>query len=338
MNLRRSLWLVFALLSALLAGAAETNKMVLRAYPCQPGHMEFLAPEGTKIEGVLADTADKPSDELERVFQPAGISFPAGSYMYYHPAMSRLVMFNTVANHLLLGQILHDLAATPGQIEIDVAIVAFPTGDIEMLARKQARPNATSRQVVDLWAAGKGRLLGAQKVITRSGVNAQVQGLDEFMYPTEFTNAVLSSQASSNVAGQLCGPILPGNFETREVGSILNVTPTMGPDGYHIDVVMAPESSALVAPSNVVATTVNAIPEPPRFRTFRMTSTAVLESGATIAVAGTPSRTGDELVYLLIRADLLDAAGDSRSGPATNTVLRGIELQQDDQEALKAKP
>ena len=43
------------------------------------------------------------------------------------------------------------------------------------------------------------------------------------------------------------GPISePGTFQTRETGVILNVTPTVGPDGYTIDLVMAPEVAELV--------------------------------------------------------------------------------------------
>jgi general secretion pathway protein D len=40
--------------------------------------------------------------------------------------------------------------------------------------------------------------------------------------------------------------VTPGSFETRETGVILNVTPTVGPDGYTIDLVMVPEVSELV--------------------------------------------------------------------------------------------
>ena len=38
----------------------------------------------------------------------------------------------------------------------------------------------------------------------------------------------------------------PGSFETRETGVILNVTPTVGPDGYTIELVLAPEVADLV--------------------------------------------------------------------------------------------
>ena len=87
-------------------------------------------------------------------------------------------------------------------------------------------------------------LLSAPRVTTRSGVNAQIQVVKEIIYPTEFSVTQPSVDSEGNVT---MGPISePGTFETRETGVILNVTPTVGPDGYTIDLVMAPEVCELV--------------------------------------------------------------------------------------------
>jgi len=91
---------------------------------------------------------------------------------------------------------------------------------------------------------GNSDLLSAPRVTTRSGVNAQIQIVREIIYPTEFevTQPTVQSQ------GDLVTPptVTPGSFETREVGVILNVTPTVGPDGYTIDLTMVPEVAELV--------------------------------------------------------------------------------------------
>lgn len=87
-------------------------------------------------------------------------------------------------------------------------------------------------------------LLSAPRVTTKTGVNAQIQVVKEIIYPTEFevTQPTVQSQ------GDLVTPptVTPGSFETREVGVILNVTPTVGPDGYTIDLTMVPEVAELV--------------------------------------------------------------------------------------------
>lgn len=87
-------------------------------------------------------------------------------------------------------------------------------------------------------------LLSAPRVTTRSGVNAQIQVVKEIIYPTEFDLTQPTVDSDGNVT--MAPVVTPGGFETRETGVILNVTPTVGPDGYTIDLVMAPEVCELV--------------------------------------------------------------------------------------------
>jgi general secretion pathway protein D len=87
-------------------------------------------------------------------------------------------------------------------------------------------------------------LLSAPRVTTRSGVNAQIQVVKEIIYPTEFDVTQPTMNSDGNVT--MSPVVTPGTFQTRETGVILNVTPTVGPDGYTIDLVMAPEVAELV--------------------------------------------------------------------------------------------
>ena len=91
---------------------------------------------------------------------------------------------------------------------------------------------------------GGSDLLSAPRVTTRSGVNAQIQVVKEIIYPTEFDVTQPTMNTDGNVT--MSPVVTPGTFETRETGVILNVTPTVGPDGYTIDLVMAPEVAELV--------------------------------------------------------------------------------------------
>jgi len=91
---------------------------------------------------------------------------------------------------------------------------------------------------------GGSDLLSAPRVTTRSGVNAQIQVVKEIIYPTEFDVTQPTMNTDGNVT--MSPVVTPGMFETRETGVILNVTPTVGPDGYTIDLVMAPEVAELV--------------------------------------------------------------------------------------------
>lgn len=83
-------------------------------------------------------------------------------------------------------------------------------------------------------------LLSAPKVTTKSGSNAEIKVVKELIYPTEFEN--VPPEVSSGDAGIITpGYVTPASFETRDLGVVLNVTPTVGPDGYTIDLVMMPQ-------------------------------------------------------------------------------------------------
>jgi general secretion pathway protein D len=88
-------------------------------------------------------------------------------------------------------------------------------------------------------------LLSAPRVTTRSGVNAQIMVVREIQYPTDF-DASTTTLAGGLGLDAVTVVVTPTGFETRETGVILNVTPTVGPDGYTIDLAMVPEVSELV--------------------------------------------------------------------------------------------
>lgn len=91
---------------------------------------------------------------------------------------------------------------------------------------------------------GGSDLLSAPRVTARSEEPAMIQVVQEIIYPTEFTVTQPSVDGDGNVT---MGPISePGSFTTRATGVILSVTPTVGPDGYTIELVLAPEVCELI--------------------------------------------------------------------------------------------
>ena len=118
-----------------------------------------------------------------------------------------------------------------------------PIGNIASFATVLTNPDVTM-VIQALSQHGGSDLLSAPKVTTRSGVNAQIQVVKEIIYPTEFDSEIITIDQETETGAswqQLAAVSTPGSFETRETGVILNVTPTVGPDGYTIDLVMAPE-------------------------------------------------------------------------------------------------
>ena len=94
---------------------------------------------------------------------------------------------------------------------------------------------------------GNADLLSAPKVTTRSGAEATIKVVTEFIYPTSFEVQGGQMQSSFNTGGNNSAGIiqettvLPQDFATREVGVILNVMPEVSPDGNMINLTMKPQ-------------------------------------------------------------------------------------------------
>ncbi len=133
-------------------------------------------------------------------------------------------------------------------------------------------------------------LLSAPRITTRSGITASIEVVQEIIYPTEFE----AESASSRIDVQSTGDnevnvptgvvIFPETFETREVGVILNVTPTVGPDKYTIDLSLAPEVAELVSWIQYGTPPFN-IPQP-IFASRNATTSIVIWDGQTVVMGG----------------------------------------------------
>lgn len=198
----------------------------------------------------------------------------------------------------------------PNQVEIDVSFISFDLQLIEETARKSDRAAPTGEEIKALWREGKGKIAGTSKIVTRSGVNAQTKGVDEVIYPTEFE----ATTSSNGVADALNA--VPASFETREIGIIQNVTPTVGPDGYTIDLTLVPELCELLDWDDVGVGLTGADGKEtqshmrvPRFHSRNLTTSIVVWDGQTVVAGAMPNNEGTEITYAFISARLLDPAG-----------------------------
>ena len=78
------------------------------------------------------------------------------------------------------------------------------------------------------------------KVLTRPGENAVIKVVTEYIYPTDYNVQLQSSSSSSSGSNggsqsAILAVVEPEQFEKREVGVILDVTPTLTDDGNLID-------------------------------------------------------------------------------------------------------
>lgn len=159
-------------------------------------------------------------------------------------------------------------------------------------------------------------LMSAPSVTTKSGQRASVEVVREFMYPTEFDPPQIPQQfggqgGNVNLGGGGGGgsggsfpvtPTTPTAFEMKPVGVRMEVDPVVGPDGYSIDLNLAPEvnefegfinygspiqtssSDALGNPVTLVLTE-NRIPQPV-FSTRKVQTAVTVWDGQTVAMGG----------------------------------------------------
>ena len=84
-------------------------------------------------------------------------------------------------------------------------------------------------------------LLSAPKVVSQAGTPATIKVVTEYIYPTEYDVEMLESENALTGSTTYSGAVVePQNFQMREVGVILEVTPDVTPDGSMINLALAP--------------------------------------------------------------------------------------------------
>lgn len=102
------------------------------------------------------------------------------------------------------------------------------------------------KQLQELVAKNEAKVLETQLVVSKSGQKSTTEGIHEFIYPTEFTSPgeeklPKEKDKPSLMASFPAGVATPTAFDTRNVGSTLEIEPTLGEDDKTIDLRLVPE-------------------------------------------------------------------------------------------------
>ncbi len=161
-------------------------------------------------------------------------------------------------------------------------------------------------------------LLSAPRVTTKPGQQAVIEIIREFRYPTEFEQPQIpqtfggqNNGGGGGLAGLLGGggggsfpvtPTTPTTFEVKNTGVTLQVEPQIGPDGYSIDMNLAPQvvefEGFINYGSPIQTTSTNALGQQvvniltpnvinqPIFATRKVTTNVTVFDGATVVLGG----------------------------------------------------
>ena len=168
------------------------------------------------------------------------------------------------------------------------------------------------------------RLLEAPRVVTRSGVEAVVKHVKEWIYPQDFDVTLCHNAASgTNAPVRVLAAVEPQNFTMRETGAIVDVTPSLDSSGALIDLDVKlclldePEWKDYGAKAKWEgAETYDLVMEQPFFPVRLQVDThANVRSGDTLVFGGvTDSRrkNADRFVLAFVTPRRVDRAGESR--------------------------
>ena len=165
----------------------------------------------------------------------------------------------------------------------------------------------------------KTKTLSAPRVTALNNRTAQIRVVDEFNFPTRFEVSLIqfdiNGDGDFDDAGETEFANVPQDFKKRDVGILLNVTPSVGKDGKTITLVLAPEVSAFSSFRDLGGgVTV------PQFTSSQLTTSVVIEDGQTVALGGLmKDATTQELTKVPFFGDLPVVGGLFRQNEETST-------------------
>jgi general secretion pathway protein D len=124
---------------------------------------------------------------------------------------------------------------------LDALLFGSPTGPAAgVLALAGVFTNPQFQVVLRAINQQKGvDLVSAPKVTVTSGRKATINICRNFPYPKDYTPPQVPQNQGGGIAPAV--PATPTSFETRKVGVQLEVEPTVGPDGYTIELSLSPQ-------------------------------------------------------------------------------------------------
>ena len=308
-----------------LGEVSAAEPMELRVYPVVPACVERMSlDDDAEIWLKKGDYEDYFASALNVL----GVDWPEGSSIVYVKTAGTLNVRNTPDNLAKFEKILDEFALKSFNVEIDTRFVE--TGRAALEAVGYFDTNRVDAAVLQerLMERQDAKLLESVRVVTRPGEEVVGKHVKEIIYPTDFGVQLKHNIASStNAAALLSATVEPQSFTMREIGSIVQVTPTVSDTAdlidleFRADLVGEPEWKNYGAKAKWEgAATYDLAMEQPLIPVRASVDTKVsVRPGRTLVFGGaTDSRRAneDKFVLVFVTARLVDCA-DSEFVPSS---------------------
>ena len=330
-------------LAAAAARAQDPATLVDRSYPVLPLILETylmsVDPDydpNPNAPWCLSVPRDPPLPSFEDWFRgytaDRGVSWPEGSSLAWLPLFGRIDVRNTEANHALFRSIV--ARWQPQQIRVSLQFASAVPAAFRELGLEDALGISLSP---DEWAALRARLAAhpgvelrdCPTVLSHPGTTDMAKGVSEVLYPTEF--AVEPFRGADGKTGVR---VEPQEFDTREVGTIVQVTPNVSSSEQWLSLeltpvaVFPPSWRDFAGPGSPVAGSLRQ----PFFPVFSLATIAALHDGRTLVFGGVvvdePDK-GPRVQLLFVSAErvLLDGGPLPLAIPAEEPPPPGFETR-----------
>lgn len=209
----------------------------------------------------------------------------------------------------------------PKVIRVQVEFIEVPQETMtELLHGPKTSANDTELRATlqELLKTEKAKMLETQLAIAKSGQRAKSESIHEFIYPTEYEPpefpTIVPDDGQAQPIAPDWSPATPTAFETRNIGSILEIEPTLSFDSSTIDLRFSPE--LIYYTGNEIWTEVTRDEDTyqiqmPNFYTIRITTGVTLITGQPLlAAAASPKNDKgnadfSKKILIFVKADVL---------------------------------
>ena len=249
------------------------TKMEVRSYPVIATFLERMSSGMSDMKGfgastvkseVIAKESDEEREWKEFFARCSGVTWPVGSSCTYVRQIGKLRVRNTPENLKLIDEFMDEVKAGGVLIEVQTRFVKVAQKTLDELGAELFPGKGAGYRYdlaeFDAVPAGEleRRLVSRRDLVenkvcratTRPGDEVVFKDVAEYIYPTDYDVQMSSYAPSGSNDWVRTGEhgfavVEPQSFTMREVGSILQVTPTMTDDGQVIDLEL---NTQVVAP------------------------------------------------------------------------------------------
>jgi len=307
--------LLLALIAAARA-AADDAALVTRRYDVLPSIESYFTPGSGNPADPFAlvrgstDSAPLVGDALRDYAAERGVTWPEGSGVEYLPASGCVEMRNTEANHALFRDVVARFAAFQIRARaqfVSVAPDAVAALGLEDVLGGSLAPEEWSALRARLAAHPGAELRGCVSMLVQTGAQTTEKGVVEAIYPTDFDVRLLRAEPGAPVAA-----VEPRNYQTREVGEIVQFTPRVDASGLRITFDLTPCAVLPPAWREFAPAGFRGSLAQPHFPVFSFATSLDLLEGRTVALGGaTVDETGrgPRCEVLFLTAELVGLDG-----------------------------